>query len=659
MTARGLSGNEVSLREIITPQRMGNTPQIVLRTWQNWLADHTVRGADNFLPETAEQVRSALLSGLDGAKHLRATGSGHSHSAAAKPHDAMISLGGLDEAIRDMSVTEIMTNQIVGVAEILREHMRDIRQGSPLFEALGDLVRGRSPAEVAEAVTAELMRSGDADLLREATTLDPAELREKLVARLSGGCEGLLDDGGWLKDAPPGLGAGEAAVRVAAGTTLKRLNRVHLTGQDPALALRNMGSFDGQTLAGAINTGTHGTGMRLATMADDVLSAELVCVTRSVAGEPLVRQFRIEPADGPTDPERFEADAPSHATNLIQDDEIFRAAVCGYGAFGIATAYTMRVRNAYWLQEETTLEPWSRLKPRLDGPTRNIQGVGEVPIFTDEARHVSFWFNVAQLQEDDPVQDPDCMILKRSIPEPPVPEGEEPKERTRGFSEWIGSAFQDLPIDPQDPDPAVGTVGKNVRNYYFEPRSENAPFGGSARSAYYISLRRERDGTHDPYQPPEPPPLAISMEVAVSATEVVRAMELIFGKVAESEYFFPVPIGVRFVAPSTQFLAPQHDRPSALIEIPFPISVILGGNIRREARDRRRDEVAKDAFQPILDALRADPVLEARPHLGKVHGLDAASLARTFPEVGRWKAVRARFDPFGTFDNAFTRELGL
>lgn len=92
-------------------------------------------------------------------------------------------------------------------------------------------------------------------------------------------------------------------VRLKAGTSIKHLNREILP--EKGLALPNMGSFDGQTIAGAINTGTHGTGILLATLADMVRSVDFVTVVRSSTGRERVQAFRIEPTDGITDPNRF------------------------------------------------------------------------------------------------------------------------------------------------------------------------------------------------------------------------------------------------------------------------------------------------------------------------------------------------------------------
>jgi len=123
---------------------------------------------------------------------------------------------------------------------------------------------------------------------------------------------GLFDKVKWLKSNPPGLAKGERLVRVKAGTRLKTLNRILLPGLDRPAGLANIGAFDGQTLSGAISTGTHGSGITLGNFADLVVSVDMVTVTKDSNGKPHVQMRRFEPTDGVTDRSAFNADRASH-----------------------------------------------------------------------------------------------------------------------------------------------------------------------------------------------------------------------------------------------------------------------------------------------------------------------------------------------------------
>src|SRR3954470_6116875 len=62
-------------------------------------------------------------------------------------------------------------------------------------------------------------------------------------------------------------------VRVEAGIRLKAFSReLHVRG----LAMPNLGDIDAQSLAGALATGTHGTGTKLPNLSGQVVSVELI-----------------------------------------------------------------------------------------------------------------------------------------------------------------------------------------------------------------------------------------------------------------------------------------------------------------------------------------------------------------------------------------------
>ena len=106
-------------------------------------------------------------------------------------------------------------------------------------------------------------------------------------------------------------------VRVGGGTVLAELNHeLHRRG----LAMENLGDIDRQTVAGAVSTGTHGTGIRLGNLSTQVVGVELV------TGDGLVRD--LNEADG----------------------DLLRAARVGVGALGAISAVTLRCVPAFVLE---------------------------------------------------------------------------------------------------------------------------------------------------------------------------------------------------------------------------------------------------------------------------------------------------------------------
>jgi L-gulono-1,4-lactone dehydrogenase len=139
-------------------------------------------------------------------------------------------------------------------------------------------------------------------------------------------------------------------VTVEAGCRLRRLN-IELLAH--GLSLANMGDIDVQTVAGAIQTGTHGTGRASGGIAAQVVALELVL------------------ADGTI---RTCAAAGADSGGL------FDAARVGLGALGLLTAVTFKVVPAFLLTAREEPMRWSEVIARL-------------PELTSENEHFEFyWF---------------------------------------------------------------------------------------------------------------------------------------------------------------------------------------------------------------------------------------------------------------------------
>jgi FAD-linked oxidoreductase len=137
-------------------------------------------------------------------------------------------------------------------------------------------------------------------------------------------------------------------VTAYAGTPLKELNAaLELLG----LSLHNMGDIAEQTLAGAISTGTHGTGGVAAGLAAQVVGLELVTGT----GE-LLRATPTENAD------------------------VLDVARVGLGALGILTTITFRVEPVFVLEAQEQPMSWD-------------EALGTFDEMTEAADHVDmYWF---------------------------------------------------------------------------------------------------------------------------------------------------------------------------------------------------------------------------------------------------------------------------
>ncbi|WP_298181357.1 D-arabinono-1,4-lactone oxidase [Saccharomonospora sp.] len=114
-------------------------------------------------------------------------------------------------------------------------------------------------------------------------------------------------------------------VTVRAGTTLRDLNTLLAS---LGLALTNLGDIDAQTIAGAISTGTHGTGARFGGLATQVEALELVTADGSVV-----------------------------TCSSTENSKLFDAARIGLGALGVISTVTLRCEPAFVLEAHESPQP--------------------------------------------------------------------------------------------------------------------------------------------------------------------------------------------------------------------------------------------------------------------------------------------------------------
>jgi FAD-linked oxidoreductase len=167
--------------------------------------------------------------------------------------------------------------------------------------------------ELAEALAAAATAGERVRVVGSGHSFTEAPLTEGTLLRLEA-LSGVLD-------ADPGSGL----VRVGGGTVLADLNEELAR---LGLAMENLGDIDRQTIAGAISTGTHGTGARLRSISAQVEGLELVL------GDGSVRHLGSS-----TTP------------------ELLRAARVGIGALGAISAVTLRCVPAFDLLRVDSSHP--------------------------------------------------------------------------------------------------------------------------------------------------------------------------------------------------------------------------------------------------------------------------------------------------------------
>jgi L-gulonolactone oxidase len=91
------------------------------------------------------------------------------------------------------------------------------------------------------------------------------------------------------------------------------------------------------------------------------------------------------------------------------------------------------------------------------------------------------------------------------------------------------------------------------------------------------------------------------------------------------------PVEVRFAAADDRWLSTAYGRVSGYVAV---------------HQYHRREH---DAYFRAVEAIARD--VGGRPHWGKVHSLDAAAFAQSYPRFGDFVALRDRLDPGRVFGN--------
>ena len=144
-----------------------------------------------------------------------------------------------------------------------------------------------------------------------------------------------------------GVDAASRRVTVHAGTTLADLN---LLLDEHGLALPNLGDITYQTVAGAISTGTHGTGQHLTGLAGQVVGMRFINAMGDVV-----------------------------ETNDSTNPEILRLGRVGLGALGVLTQLTLQAVPAFHLRA-------------LEKPMRVDQVLEEIDMHVNTNDHFEFFW---------------------------------------------------------------------------------------------------------------------------------------------------------------------------------------------------------------------------------------------------------------------------
>jgi FAD/FMN-containing dehydrogenase len=419
---------------------------------------------------------------------------------------------------------------------------------------------------------------------------------------------------------------------VEAGCPLRVLNAELLAR---GLSLANMGDIQVQTVAGAIQTGTHGTGRDVGGMASQVAGLELVLAdgtlvtcSADVPAEsasspsqlsPASSAFPASPASPPSGPpppsQSFPPSGPPPPSQSFPPSGppppsrsfplssppppsspppgLFDAARVGLGALGILTAVTFRVVPAFLLEAREEPMRWSEVISRLDE-------------LTSANEHFEFyWFPHTE----------GCLTKRNNRSAGPP----RPLSRMRYLLDdeflsntMFGATCRLGHLVPATIKPVNAVAGKALGSRTYV----------DAAYRVFTSPRRVRFKEQE---------YAIPRESLAGVLAELRAL------FARRDWRISFPIEVRVTPGDDPWLSTAYRRDSAYIAIHvFHASA--------------HQEYFRDVEAVMIAA-------GGRPHWGKMHTVGAEYLRQAYPKHGDFVALRDELDPERRFGNAYLAQV--
>lgn len=372
------------------------------------------------------------------------------------------------------------------------------------------------------------------------------------------------------------------------GAQLKTINQELAKN---GLALPTSGASNGQTIVGAMSTGTHGSANSVGAIQDFILGLHIV----AEGGE----DYWIERASQPAMSDVF---VDWLGAKLIRDDDLFLAAVVGFGSFGVIHGVVFKAEPLYVLDLFVQQVDYQRVLPAAT--TLDMRGLG-LPDGDSLPFHFEVVFNPYKRgagQGGAFVR----VLYKRPFvaPGPSVLPTDGASIRGRDLVS-IAGLFSDVV-----PGPLLGDVLQG------QLRSSVAPTAPASLAA----LPGVAFGDSQPTSG------GTSIEIGIPINRIADALNAIWG--VTDAHPFGAPVALRYVKSSDALLAFSHFPPiTCTIEMPGVDSAS-----------------ARSAHQAMFSAFKAANIPHTF-HWGQQAPEDLQTVLAGFGQerVDRWLAARRNF----------------
>jgi len=313
--------------------------------------------------------------------------------------------------------------------------------------------------------------------------------------------------------------------------------------------------------------------------------------------------MRIEPTNGFTNPARY---AASHDAQdvLVQDDTLFHAARCGQGHLGVVSALTLQVRPKFTLKEDRFMSTWDQAWPRVQ------------QLFANPTVHsVHVWINPYITSGTSPK----VLITQ-------LTRTGQPPSGLRGVGILLGGHNVVTTI-------AGGLLGPNPGP------GIDAALAMCAKMNTWLKSTDALDFG---------PPNELAVNAASVGFDAARGDEVMQALLPKLEQWrqhgnrVTSPIGMRWVKASEDFLSPQYQRDTIMLEVP----ILKGTDKAVETLDLYTNFMM-DTF-------------DGRPHWGQQNPMTRAQFEKNYAAgLPSFKQAFAQLNPLGLFDGPLTAQLGL
>ena len=414
----------------------------------------------------------------------------------------------------------------------------------------------------------------------------------------------------------------DGLVEVKGGTSVRDFNK----GLDKRKrAIINMGGIDHQTLAGAISTSTHGSGRNLPSLPGMVKSVTIVTEGGAVK--------QIEPTDGITDPAKFNR----NNVELIQDDQTFYSVVVGFGAMGVVYSFIVETRPEYWIRETRKIYKWPQVKQWiLSGDIHykkdSLNGGADNK---KELRAVFVRVNPYVVKDN---KERSAMLIEHEELT------KKPARRTIGqrtrviWSSILGGIpiitpaiiLASMKLNPKGIPNNIESSFKSSQDKEYTARAHKVLFLGQ--------IQMKEKGIDTEFAFP-----------SQNNQKLVDVMEDLFNEatIMEEKYdkkiYHSSPVGMRWVMSSPHYMSPEYKQDVVYIDTP--------------------NHSRTHGMQTVLNHYQEIQFKHGGiPHWGKVHNMVSEDYLKEFRQKDcfkKWREIFRKFNTLGTFDNVFTKRMGM